>query len=152
MVPIEENLVELRKKEIMKEIMRLIPCQSKDKIDALKEIVWYLGAILLGDNIHQYATYNYHTKYAQEAIDTLIDYAQEHSIEDYKETIEKLKARIDSLEKYELELEQKITILSSGLSGVGNSKVIIIKSDNEYDKTTDPNPLKRTRKMNYMDL
>ena len=126
MIPIEENILEWEMKKIMKEIMRLIPGQSKEKIEALKEIVWYLGAILLGDDIHKFATYNYHTKYAKDALDTLAKYVQENSIQEYEKMVEELKKEItvlenkkenlstdiSNLEKYKLELKQNVSDLS----------------------------------------
>ena len=129
MIPIEENILEWKMKKMMKEIMRLIPGQSKEKIEALKEIVWYLGAILLGDDIHKFATYNYHTKYAKDALDTLAEYVQKNSIEEYEKIVEELKKEIavlenkkenlstdiSNLEKYKLELKQNVSNLSDEL-------------------------------------
>ena len=154
MLPIEQKIVEENK--IMKELMKLIPNQGKDKLDALKEIVWYLGAILLGDDIHKLATYSYHTEYAKNALDVLVKYAQEHSIEDYKKLVEELKKEItdledkktnlstdiSSLEKQKLELEQNISNLLKELSKIDEevkdleiTKSTLVIESNEVQKS-----------------
>ena len=93
------------------ELIKQIPKNDLEKVESLKQVVWYLGAILYGDGIHSFSAVNYHSEYVKEAISKLVKYAQLNSIENYG-------AIIDNLRQELTELHCQKTVLSESVSAL----------------------------------
>ena len=83
--------------KLIEELKHLIPVECKDKIKSLEEVISYVSAILYGDDLHKFAAYNYYKKYVTQALDELVIFAQEHSLDDFSKRIALLKDEINYL-------------------------------------------------------
>lgn len=79
----------------------------------------YVSAILYGDDLHKFATYNYYKKYVTDALDELVIFAQEHSLLGFNKQLAALKDEINAL------LAEKETY-SKAISMLLNEKEMLI--------------------------
>ena len=82
---------------LVKELKNLIPVECEDKIKSLEEVISYVSAILYGDDLHKFATYNFQKKYVTDALDELVLFVQGHSLNEFNKKLEMLKEEISSL-------------------------------------------------------
>ncbi len=88
---------------VIRRLNNLLPIDSKDKLNALEEVIIYVSSMLYGDDLHQFYSYNNYKKYATKALDELVVYVQEHSLAQYRQELDSLRIEIDAL-KSEKEL------------------------------------------------
>lgn len=92
--------------QLVEQLKRLMPIGCSDKEKALKELFKYVSSILYGDDLHRFATHEYHSKDAILALDELVSYVQQHSLENLETLREQLKTDIESKEKQIEEIAQ----------------------------------------------
>ena len=96
--------------ELINKLKSLLPLECGDKLKALEEVIKYVGALLYGDDLHCFITYNDYKKYVNAALDELVCYVQEHSLEKYSEELTLLKEELNGFlkekEQYLKELEE----------------------------------------------
>lgn len=91
--------------ELIERMKRLVPINCSDKIGYLETIIMYVDGLINGDDISQYTTYEYLTKFAIKGFDEIINDVQKRMLEKYREERRNLQNEILSLKENLSELE-----------------------------------------------
>ena len=118
--------------KLVNKLKELLPPECGDKFTALAEVMHYVGALLYGDDLHRFATYNSFTnkKCVFEALEELVMNAQEHSLEQFKEQLEAIKEEITTYSEKKDKLVEKNAKLTDTKKKL-QSQVNNLKKDNQ---------------------
>ena len=88
--------------EELVKVFKKVIAGTEDKQKSLEVVIAYISGLIYGDDIHKYATYSYYTGYTKKALDEIVPYIQEITLDGFQKKLETLKSE---LEKYKKEIE-----------------------------------------------
>lgn len=98
--------------ELIERISKLVP-YNKDKVAYLETLISYVDALINGDSIHQYTTYQYVSNYAKEALKEIMAETHARILESYRQERRQLTIDVEELKTRKSNLDSQVQSLNS---------------------------------------